>query len=554
MTAGQRMTENQWTGDEIKAANLDQRLKSLIMSVLPDDQMNSNINCLTAKSTWDDLILYHESPSDVKESKDFQDSLGNEEDTRSSHEYLNDLKEEYQARSLLAKSKRFFKKASMVKNKGLIAEAYEWDEEEVSSYDNEMVEVKVLMAVVEENDAFSKEGARNDEWVKISMRKCISEQIPSQKKRILGVDQLIKDPSSSGLKDLVFVKSSAGDTKVTIPGVERPWLSEAEGFILPNHDTSRILPSESQRNTTNSSVTDSSVTDCDSIDESSVCSIPLSPLKKLDGAKPISGPKTIKSILRSKYTFKAEALKDVAINEPSLAPAKGNKSSSASKVHSTPAGKLKSVKIKDDHPLAIVMKEHFKSLGRMSSRPNIPRPSKRFFPPFIHCGGIGHLSNEYLYYPICKLCRSYDHVTNGHNRIISLERKINPRNPQHAFKKYEACGSPNHTTTDHYEIEWFKRGEARQAKKAEALKSTPFCSAEWFEREQPGPKVVFGDDSTCTTKGYGSIKCNGIVFTKFNEKRGTIFNSNKEIVMIAHRVRDVYVLDMTSSAQESCFF
>ncbi|GKC78907.1 retrovirus-related pol polyprotein from transposon TNT 1-94 [Tanacetum coccineum] len=65
-----------------------------------------------------------------------------------------------------------------------------------------------------------------------------------------------------------------------------------------------------------------------------------------------------------------------------------------------------------------------------------------------------------------------------------------------------------------------------------------------------GPKVVFGDDFTCTTEGYGSIKCNGI----FNEKRGTIFNSNKEVVMIASRVRDVYVFDMTSSAQESCFF
>ncbi|GKE22027.1 hypothetical protein Tco_1433539 [Tanacetum coccineum] len=95
--------------------------------------------------------------------------------------------------------------------------------------------------------------------------------------------------------------------------------------------------------------------------------------------------------------------------------------------------------------------------------------------------------------------------------------------------------------------------------------------------EQPGPKVVFGDDSTCITKGYGSITCNGIVFTKvafvnglkynlvsisqlcdakyivqFDEKRGIIFNSNKEVVMIAPRVRDVYVLDMTSSAQESC--
>ncbi|GJU71746.1 zf-CCHC domain-containing protein [Tanacetum coccineum] len=69
MVAGQRKPEGQWTADERKAANLDQRLKSLIMSVLPDDQMNSVINCLTAKSTWDDLILYHEGPSDVKESR-----------------------------------------------------------------------------------------------------------------------------------------------------------------------------------------------------------------------------------------------------------------------------------------------------------------------------------------------------------------------------------------------------------------------------------------------------------------------------------------------------
>nr|GEX12796.1 retrovirus-related Pol polyprotein from transposon TNT 1-94 [Tanacetum cinerariifolium] len=41
MTAGQRKLEAQWTADERKAASLDQRLKSLIMPVLPDDQMNS---------------------------------------------------------------------------------------------------------------------------------------------------------------------------------------------------------------------------------------------------------------------------------------------------------------------------------------------------------------------------------------------------------------------------------------------------------------------------------------------------------------------------------
>ncbi|GJS83256.1 retrovirus-related pol polyprotein from transposon TNT 1-94 [Tanacetum coccineum] len=488
--------------------------------------------------------------------QDFQDSPNDEEDTRSSYEYLNDLEEKYQARALFSKSKRFFKKdtqwfnsakatdqtkchkygkkelrptkdfeakynkvkaklallsssasaskAVIVKNKGLITEAYEWDKEEVSSDDNEMVEVKVLMALAEENDVISKEGAKNGEWVKISMRK----------------------------------------------------LSEAEGFILTNHDTGRILPAESQRNTIDPSVvgTDSSVTEYDSADESSVCSTPLPLLKKLDGAEPISGSKTIKSILRSKSTFKAETLKGVKINEPSSAPTKGNKSSSASKVNSAPASKLKSVKIEDDPPLAIVIKElndlklQFSKTQSSYSRKNQQRI-------------------------VTRLCGIYDHDTNGYNMIISLEREINLRNPQHAFKRREACGSLTHATTDHYDIEWFKRGEALQAKKAKALKSTRAessndnrsktptrsgCSRHMTGvksylhkyEEQPGPKVVFRDNSTCIIEGYGSIKCNGI----FDEKRGTIFNSNKEIVMIAPRVRDVYVLDMTSYALESCFF
>nr|GEV64282.1 retrovirus-related Pol polyprotein from transposon TNT 1-94 [Tanacetum cinerariifolium] len=432
--------------------------------------MNSVINCLTTKSTWDDLILYHEGPSNVKESRvmdlklcyntfkfkegesltqtftrykalinelvndgiklskleintgfinrlpkkwlslcpslrntnnvkdfelaslfgkfkyeenlidniyetkknkslvsatplstaffssfiiqDFQDSPDDEEDTRSYHEYLNDLEEEYQARALLAKSKGFFKKgtqrssqhkpelrptkdieakynkvktklaflsssssASIVKNKGLIAEAYEWDEDEVSLDDNEMVEVKVLMTLAEENDDVSKEGARNDEWVKISMRKVHTLlEMKDNDDRKVCLDYLCID--------LNYVeKQRTHDTKVTIPGVKRHWLSKAEGFILPNHDTGRILPSESQRNTTDFSVavTDSSATDYDSGDESSICSIPLPPLKKLNGAEPISGPKTIKLILRLKSTFKAEGLKYVIkINHPQL--------------------------------------------------------------------------------------------------------------------------------------------------------------------------------------------------------------------------------------------
>nr|GEV77991.1 hypothetical protein [Tanacetum cinerariifolium] len=175
------------------------------------------------------------------------------------------------------------------------------------------------MALAEENDAVSKEGAKNGELVKISMRKIYT----------------------------VLEMEYINDRKVCLDYLL--WLSEAEGFILPNHDTDRILPSESQRNTTGFSVaiTDSSAIDYDLAYESSVYSIPLPPLKKWDGAELISRPKIIKSILRSKFTFKAEALKDVSINRPSSAPAKGNKSSSASKVHSAPAECLQDLTSQD---------------------------------------------------------------------------------------------------------------------------------------------------------------------------------------------------------------
>ncbi|GJZ21419.1 hypothetical protein Tco_0558458, partial [Tanacetum coccineum] len=77
--------------------------------------------------------------------------------------------------------------------------------------------------------------------------------------------------------------------------------SEAEDSTLPNHDTDEVNSNKSQRNTTDPSavVSNSPESDYDSPDESSVCSTPLLPLKKLDGAKPGSGPKTVKSILKS---------------------------------------------------------------------------------------------------------------------------------------------------------------------------------------------------------------------------------------------------------------
>ncbi|GKF47027.1 hypothetical protein Tco_0136829, partial [Tanacetum coccineum] len=73
----------------------------------------------------------------------------------------------------------------------------------------------------------------------------------------------------------------------------------------------KVPSNEYQKNTIDPLlvVYNSLATDYDSADESSVYITPLLLLKKLDGAEPVSGPKTIKSILKSKSTFKAKTLK-----------------------------------------------------------------------------------------------------------------------------------------------------------------------------------------------------------------------------------------------------
>nr|GEV01270.1 retrovirus-related Pol polyprotein from transposon TNT 1-94 [Tanacetum cinerariifolium] len=94
--------------------------------------------------------------------------------------------------------------------------------------------------------------------------------------------------------------------------------------------------------------------------------------------------------------------------------------------------------------------------------------------------------------------------------------------------------------------------------------------------KESGPKVVFGDNSSSDTEGYGLVNCNGITFTKaayanglkhnlisigqlcdanfkvlFTKTQGTIFNQNDEVDLIAPRRRDVYVIDMSSYNKES---
>ncbi|GJT57960.1 hypothetical protein Tco_0993014 [Tanacetum coccineum] len=125
------------------------------------------------------------------ERKDSQENSDDEVDERSSEEYLRDLDIEFHERALLANSKHYkdeYKKmkAKLVlleanpstshtlktfqtKNKGLVAETFDWDKEEVSD-DEEVTQVKVLMALVDDELTVGKDHARNGEWIDITMR------------------------------------------------------------------------------------------------------------------------------------------------------------------------------------------------------------------------------------------------------------------------------------------------------------------------------------------------------------------------------------------------
>ncbi|GJU30911.1 hypothetical protein Tco_1174500 [Tanacetum coccineum] len=61
-------------------------------------------------------------------------------------------------------------KPFLSKNKGLVAETFDWDEEKVSD-DEEIIQVKVLMALANGELPVGKNHAMNGEWIDITMRK-----------------------------------------------------------------------------------------------------------------------------------------------------------------------------------------------------------------------------------------------------------------------------------------------------------------------------------------------------------------------------------------------
>ncbi|GJZ38269.1 hypothetical protein Tco_0584460 [Tanacetum coccineum] len=124
--------------------------------------------------------------------------------------------------------------ASQLKNKGLVVETFDWDEEEASN-DEEVTQVKVLMALADDELAVGKimlemlnhalqEQLKEEKKINeklltgsIKVSQCISEQIPHQKKKVLGGELLTESSSKMNENENLFVPASLGYNQEMVP-------------------------------------------------------------------------------------------------------------------------------------------------------------------------------------------------------------------------------------------------------------------------------------------------------------------------------------------------
>ncbi|GJZ38268.1 retrovirus-related pol polyprotein from transposon TNT 1-94 [Tanacetum coccineum] len=232
-----------------------------------------------------------------------------------------------------------------------------------------------------------------------------------------------------------------------------------------------------------------------------------------------------------------------------------------------------------DHEMYIASlkrSENYKAQPYQYASPSkqILKAKAKPFLPCIQCGFNDHTLGDCRNYPECKICGSYDHFTSRHNRVIHVKGGVLAESSQSNESSIGVkCNCRDNTRGYIKEPIWYL--ESRCSRSITGVKSYLHKYV-----EQPGPNVVFDDNSSCITEGYGSINCEGITFTKvtfvnglkynlisinqlcdakyivhFDDKQGTIFNAKKEIVLIAPRRNDVCVLDMSSlTPNGACFF
>ncbi|GJX52553.1 retrovirus-related pol polyprotein from transposon TNT 1-94 [Tanacetum coccineum] len=515
--------QKQWSHDDSKLANQDKRLKTIIISCLPNDVMKYDIKYATAKSMWNDLILSHEGPYDTMDTKIAslrlkfntfkalegeksetkrvtiqsstpkalifssytQDSDSDvKEDTKSINEFLADLNAEFHDRALLANQKRLYKRSGRV---GSARKPMDKSNEicfasgKQGHFQKDCPSKKTsLPTYLSSNKTYNKpklylnssssqqhnQNADNNKKDNRGKYKALKAELALHTKKI---NALSKSKSENGLVAKSFdwdeESLSFEDKGVTIVKAFMAITEDEPVMGKANARSGENSPSE-----TTSEVTSNTDSKCDNQE-------PLPPLSKLSGAERIGTSNNV-----------------------------------------TP-------------------------LADLTMSPSVPTlsPNKK----------VDSSIEQLLLTFMLEVKGLEEHIKPSSNNSLSVS--------QTGISKY--CRF-NDDHSDEYS------GCSRHMKRVK----------QYLHRysKKSCPKVVLGDNSLGDTEGYDLVNCNGITFTRvayvnalkhnlinisqlcdanfkvlFTKTQGTIFNRNNEVVLISPRRIDIYVIDMSSYNEES---
>ncbi|GJR08320.1 retrovirus-related pol polyprotein from transposon TNT 1-94 [Tanacetum coccineum] len=461
--------------------------------------------------------------------QDFQENSDDEVDKRSSEEYLRDLdidqadpkiQKDYKAEYKKMKAKLALLEANpstsqnpktvQPKNKGLVAETFDWDEEEVSD-DEEVTQVKVLMALADDELTVGKNHARNGESIDITMRKV---------NILLSMDEDVD--WQNYLKyiniDLKFVEEQRLNLLSKY--------SEAEFLILPPLKNLQGA-SPSSEDSLNKSVSGP-------VNFSETEPTTLSVLTKVKDTEQESKinelTKLVQTLIDEKNTCSSKSLRPKPIQKLQLKCGlchyTNHSTNDCYRILYNMICKREEYRTSDHELYTASLKrsENYKAQSYQYASPSkkILKAKAKPFPPCAHCGFNDHRPDDCRSYPECEICGSYDHFTSGHNRAIHIRGGVLAESSQSSESsigvKCNTCGSTVHSTTDHKNLITLKKRHIKEPisylNSGCSRSMTGVKSYLHKYVEKPCPKVVFGDNSSCITEGYGSINCGGVTFTK----------------------------------------
>ncbi|GJW92090.1 retrovirus-related pol polyprotein from transposon TNT 1-94 [Tanacetum coccineum] len=216
------------------------------------------------------------------------------------------------------------------------------------------------------------------------------------------------------------------------------------------------------------------------------------------------------------------------------------------------------------------------SVSQTGSFKSIKRKQKTRFGPCKHHSFKNHLSEDCYNQPKCFTCQSTDHLTKEHHEQVVVKNTLYKLKAQSSVAtslrkalkilkpcitcKY--CGFCDHHSDEceycmdvTYVVAWLMNPLTDYLKRFVWYLDSG-CSRHMTEikkylhkySKELGPKVEFGDNI--------NQLCDANFKVLFTKTLGTIFNQNNEVVLIAPRRIDVYVIDMSSYNEESntCFF